>query len=923
MEDNNGEYKIKVNRTEKELLNKFNYKNKKYLLKKPILYNLKFTPEVVVNEFHQISNNINTNINIKRDKLEKSIYNGRNNYFDEMDNSNNGPYNKYNYSYDNNNLKRNKGNSGFTFNKTFTNIKRIKNNFNTLKNEKYETIEDNYPFSSRNHYHNSITDYNGKYIYIKNIKLNQLTKHKSKISDYIIPKLKEEIIIKKFERPKTERNKKINKFIMNNKGYFDLTSNIYSNERKYIKKRIKYLSQEEIISNKDIDYNKKGNISMNFDKYNKKLYEKLGSNTNKKIKEVSYNELFTFNNNWDLDENKIERSEEYKSSTYSDWKNYKTLNIKLMNYRIKLFKQFYIHFEKYYKAFIKYYKIFFLKKLKSIQKNNNKNNYKYTYHKKSRNYEISCNYNSPQIDNRDNNLFEFNAFSTTNNYYSLKKNKHIYLDIKTTLINKSGVNNLNNFNSSLTDFEKKEFDSTERKEKDINCLSDRKHFINKGLLDSIIKSPLKKGSQTSKDSDLEKEKELFRNLEELNKKEEQIIRRKKSRKEKDNNLLNSINRKSNNTNNNLSKIKNSNEYNQFSELRKQLNKKNNFINKIQNNNIINRSIKLNFENKYNETNFNCHSKKEKDLKINNIKNYNSKNKISNSKEFNFKKVNNSNIKKSLTINSYKKVKINNNKKSLIYNKEFNNIKNYKPKNIITNNTNNNKNNYSDKKKLEYKKSPKLIKEIITKDKKIHINIFYYNYNFYKEKKTSFIKFDSLSKSKNFSLNLNQKFQKRNINKKIKSRQILSSIKEEEMSNQNSKILDENINSFELNNINNFISHKEFIILQFINVMETILINIYKRIFLLRIKTIYIVKKMDEILFNNDKKKIIIQNKNKNEQIYNKKLAIKVHRKIKGNYNKDEIEIQNIRIELWNKKIDDFKRFLILYSFNKKKKRSII
>ena len=71
MEEDNKEYKIKVNKTFLEKVNSKNNninKTKNYPFKKSILYNLKIHPEIIINEFHQTSNNINTNINIKKDK---------------------------------------------------------------------------------------------------------------------------------------------------------------------------------------------------------------------------------------------------------------------------------------------------------------------------------------------------------------------------------------------------------------------------------------------------------------------------------------------------------------------------------------------------------------------------------------------------------------------------------------------------------------------------------------------------------------------------------------------------------------------------------------------------------------------------------------------------------------------------------------
>jgi hypothetical protein len=329
--------------------------------------------------------------------------------------------------------------------------------------------------------------------------------------------------------------------------------------------------------------------------------------------------------------------------------------------------------------------------------------------------------------------------------------------------------------------------------------------------------------------------------------------------------------------------------------------------------IIKGNSKVNLENKSNKTFYEGYPKKEMELEKNNI-NYIHKNKNSNSNNVN-KKSNKSNINKSNNFISYRKVKININKNPLISNKQFG---------IFKNNKQNNKNNNEPKKNIYYSKKiselnekwPKLINDIKTNDNRIHINIFYYNYS--PKNKTSFKKYNSLHESKNFSMNLiNNNFNTKIIKKDIKNKKLLSSIKEEEISNQNSRFLDESATPFFLNNINEDNHSKEQFILQFINIIETILIHIYKRILFFRIKTINIVNKMDEILFNN-KKKNIKHNKTKSSQIYSKKLGIKIQKKIKNEENQSGSKIKNIQIKRWIKRINEFKKILIFYVLNKNK-----
>ena len=902
----NNEYKIKVNRTilEKENINKFNNKIKKYPFKKSILNDLKCNTEIIINEFHQTSNNINTNINIKNDKGKISEIEDRNNNDICDDNifSNYENYNKKRYSYDEGYLKRQKGNNQYSFNKTYTNLKNLKHKFNILSNENNETIEKCFPMSSRFNFYNNNTIYKEKDPNFKTIKFNKLTKQKNKISDYIIHDPLEEITISKFERPKIDRNKILNKFkIINN--FFEVENNIYSNKLKNLKQRSKNLSQDEIITNKENIYHKKSNISLNFDK-------RLSSATIRNSKEIGNDNRMDFINKGNFCGNMMEKGEKYKSNTYDDWYNIKELNIKLMNYRIILFKQFYIHFEKYYKSFIKYHQEIFFKRIKYNCHYKYSNN-TFTYHKNLKSNKYSTDYNSFSNNIRDNNSLEQYKYSTTNDYYNFNKKINLNKNIKSSLFNDIYRNVDDNFKSNKIELIKNEFKSIENNDKDTTCFSDRKHFINKNLLNSIIKSPFSiDENHTFRNTAInfrdnnnnKKEKELFRSKEELIKKEEQIKRRKKSKNDKNGHLLNNRNQKNSNQTKNSKKIKDSKEYNQFSELRVKLNKKNN--NKI-------KKLTIGKTSGLNPKLIN--SKKEKETKTINIKSKDLKNGNSNFNDNNYKINNKAYLNTKKNINFYKKIKDNNNKKFLIKERYSKTIKQINK----SNGDNHNYIYYNKKNNISKNKEPKLINEIITKDKRILINIFYYNYNnnYSSTKKATFMKYYPILESQNFSLSINSNINNKILNKKIRLKQILSSIKEEEASIQNSKLCDEQINSFNLDNTRNPIFHNEFVISQFINIIETVLIHIYKRIFLFRIKTINIVKKMNEILFINNKKISVSHEKNKINQIYNKKLGIKANKKTINK--KNEIEIKH-RKDLWSNRIKELKILLILFAVGKHK-----
>ena len=928
MEENNEEYKIKVNKTfiNKETINNITNQNKKNPIKKSILYKLKFNPEIIINQFHQTSNNINTNINIKKDNLRNSEYIGRNdnNIFEDNNETNIYSPNKYFHSYDDDNFEREEENNVYIYNNTYTNVKSMEKDSKSIENKISNLYEEYSPLTSRiNHYNN--TTYRERNPFIKNIKFNQLTKQKMKISEYIIQNPKEERKINKFVRPKTERNKKINKFnINNNNDVLEAeNNNIYSNRPKNLNKRIRQLSQEEIsISNKEKIYNKRRNISMNLrNNYNTTISEGIYPFNDKTFKKNIEEYLFTdYNINRNLYKNIIDSKEKYNSNTFVDWNKHKALNIKLMNYRIKLFTQFFIHFEKYYRAFLRNYKNIFFNIIKYYHYKKKNIDVNFSYKKKSKKDRNSLYYNSIKKENKG--VKSNNKFSTTYNYYYSDKNNIIYLDIKSSLLNKLETKEDVNYNSSLTEFPKNILNTTSRKKENI-CFSDRKRIIKKSLIDSLTKSPISIiGNRTSRNQGFnfgnennEKENELFRSFEELNKKGEQIKRRKKSKNAKEKIIANILNSQKANEKNIIKKIKDTKEYGQFSELRKNTDKNNNYNTKnLKDNNTPKRNSKINLENNYNKTLFNWYPKKEKELENDNIK-YTRKNKILNAKTINNKKLNKSNINISNKFTSYRKVKINNNKNPLIGNKQFKILKNNKSN--TKNNNKTKKNIYYNKNKSELKeKGSKLIYKIKTNDNRIHINIFYYNYS--SKNKTSYKKYKSLHEIKNFSMNLinNNDFITKNRTKEIKNKKLLSSIKEEEPSNQNSRILDESATPFNLNDINEENNSKELIISQFINIIETILIHIYKRILFFRIKTINIINKMDEILFNNDKKKKIYHKKNNSTQIYSKKLGIKVQKKIKNEENKSGFKPKKIQMECWIKRINKLRQILIFYALNK-------
>jgi hypothetical protein len=220
-----------------------------------------------------------------------------------------------------------------------------------------------------------------------------------------------------------------------------------------------------------------------------------------------------------------------------------------------------------------------------------------------------------------------------------------------------------------------------------------------------------------------------------------------------------------------------------------------------------------------------------------------------------------------------------------------NGKKYKIMKVNKNKNLMNKNNiYSSKKiKKENKLFSIVIKNIVTKDNLMHINI---NYYFIKDKNKSIkTRFNSLKPTKTFSVSILL-----DGKKDIKNKNNLTSIKEEDISIHNSKIYDENDSIKKKNN-------KDKALFDFIKIINDILIKCYKKYFIYKIKTNIFNHKINEIEDNNF-----------NNKIYSKKIGFrknknKVDKKSEGIYNKRNDEILD-------KKIISLRAKLIKYSIIK-------
>ena len=335
-----------------------------------------------------------------------------------------------------------------------------------------------------------------------------------------------------------------------------------------------------------------------------------------------------------------------------------------------------------------------------------------------------------------------------------------------------------------------------------------------------------------------------------------------------------------------------------------------------NSNLINNKINTNINNSenksYNKANFNSN-------KINNVKNY-KKVKVNINKKFltegqekNIVKQKKSN--KTNTINNNDKIKYNsyipflkpNNTKSRLNNSPVNESKIF----------------YTKKNNIKYNNKPvsTLIKDISTRDKRIHININYYD--LIRKNKPVRFRYNFLHKSEKMSITLLG-----NMTNKVyssKSKFILSAIQEEENSIQNSKYYEENETFGNYNNNNHFIinNNNDMRYINFIEAIQKILVAFFKKKFMINFK---VMNKINNI-FLDDKYEISLENeKNANSKIYNRKRGVFSNKLIGENtltesnskFKRKKYIKRSINWRNYEEKINKFRYKLIKYiiSFSK-------
>jgi hypothetical protein len=212
----------------------------------------------------------------------------------------------------------------------------------------------------------------------------------------------------------------------------------------------------------------------------------------------------------------------------------------------------------------------------------------------------------------------------------------------------------------------------------------------------------------------------------------------------------------------------------------------------------------------------------------------------------------------------------------------------------------------------------LIKDISTRDKRIHININYYD--LIRKNKPVRFRYNFLHKSEKMSITLLG-----NMTNKVyssKSKFILSAIQEEENSIQNSKYYEENEtfgncnnNNHNINNNNNDMRYKNFI-----ETIHNILVTFFKKEFMINFK---IMNKINNI-FLDDKYEISLENeKNANSKIYNRKRGVFSNKLIGENtltesnskFKRKKYIKRSINWRNYEEKINKFRYKLIKYIFS--------
>ena len=797
--------------------------------KNSILYKVKYKPDFSTNE------NIKST---KKDSFQSINLTNKKNYiiqnknFEENTNSTllneleeNIVQNQYYNNIDYNILENN-----FYDNKNLYEVSPIRDaenlQINDINISQKLLVERKFSNNSNSKYNNNKSNH----IESQNQSQNLLNNNNNKISERY-NYLKKENIVKKgnilennlgynYIKIKNERNNEIliepkeDENFQNNNNY--KIKNLYLKFNNNNSNRNKYLNY--IQSSEEL----KSSLTNMVNEHSKVLEDLI--NDSFKDKNYKSNQFFS--------SEQLENQNNYNNTKKIDFINTNSiLNIKLKEIRNKLSKEFYNHLNQICKIYTKKHFIFFIEQIKK----NNENIY---FNNKMNNFdgykEIISTSNSADIYknttlNKNETLYKKINKRTLNNNKLKSKNLSISSKNNYNIKSVPRIKKLKDFSIINNNISVQR--NPNNKLLESNSLSPSLRIGNRIIINRDI---------SFKNEGNIKENELYRDSKELNKKYRQIQTRKIRSKNKNNKnnitaneneikleiksdidsqfneirkYIKSVKKERKNHNkinsgkNILSKIINNNTGNSIILNTIEPNERNNYNNNILNNNYDNPNQTYNrpkyIKNKNNGLNLNKH----KSFNIKN--NYN----IINSNNINFKGINVNNYKmqksnllnyisndshQSSTFNSLNSADFNVKNKNILHSKDIQE-KTFKLKNIKKINTNNsskdyqqnnlnssNRNNLYNSKTIdnEHKKNSSkrikvfsmLIKNIVTKDKRIYITINYYF--LFRKNKSLVTRYDYLVPSEVFSLNLVNN----NKNYKSKENLKLSEIKEEEFQN---------------------------------------------------------------------------------------------------------------------------------------------
>ena len=485
------------------------------------------------------------------------------------------------------------------------------------------------------------------------------------------------------------------------------------------------------VLNTDNNYNNYGYMNLdennlNNNNYRKKdLYLNIKSNNNygfipnlnTKIKDWNniYSKEYSEDKKIDsfrvrfINTNKANKKKRYFYNI--DFTNNNNINIKLEEYRIKLFREFYKHFKQFYMNKLEKYFKYFIKK---VYNNNEANNYNYFFNKRiknNKNIYINSNkvINLPKFDFKD----VYKQSSIKDNFLKKINKNYIYQIINNTNninnstfnISKNNINNITNNNTSSTysrnNYLKSAPKSNENRTKNLidNSLSFSSSFQIGNT--TIVNRNISFKNESN-------ENELFRDSKELKRKFNQIKTRKERSTSKNDNSFTTR------ADDNHLKLEEIRKYMKLTKKsrEKKSNKKGKNKNKDKDNNYENNdNISYQTQNK-------SINKKETSTENISIEKSNSK-----------KSLNDINLNKYNTDNTYK----NDNNKNIKNEKNkmgrIPNIKNFANNKVFSDNKKENislpyKYDIYPSRKI-FKTYTKLIKNIITEDKRIYININYF------------------------------------------------------------------------------------------------------------------------------------------------------------------------------------------------------